>query len=202
MMRGRGACLLSMCALAMLAIAQPAAAFDPETTFARGTWVISPEAGWGAQHNQESFSEHSNLEFWNAGTRFSLLPFGTTGSGPLYGALETGLEPFYQRYYEPKTAFFAGLGAVLRYHFLWLGRFVPYAELAGFAGGTDLKVVEISSDFTFLIFAGVGVSYFVTDTTAAYAGFRYEHVSNGDTSQPNRGFEATLAVMGVSFYLK
>ena len=199
--RGGGG-VMAMLAIAMLAMASPAAAFDAPATFAPRTWVISPEGGSGAQQNLEAFRDESDLRYWNAGVRLGLLPFGTTGSGPFYGALETGLEPFYQRYVEPKPAFFGGLGALLRYHFLSLGRFVPYAEVAGFAGGTDLKVREISSDFTFLIFGGVGASYFVTDTAAIYAGYRYAHVSNGDTSQPNRGFESHLAVMGVSFYLR
>jgi hypothetical protein len=39
----------------------------------------------------------------------------------------------------------------MRYHFLCLGRFVPYAELAAFAGGTNLKITEIRSDFTFML---------------------------------------------------
>lgn len=201
-MRAGGGGVVAALAIAMLTIAAPAAAFDPQTTFAKGTRVISPEGGYGSQLNQEGFSNESDLQFWNVGVRVSLLPFGTTGSGPLFGALEAGLEPFYQRYFEPKTAFFGGLGAVFRYHFLSLGRVVPYAELAGFAGGTDLRVPESQSAFTFLAFGGVGGSYFVTDTTAVYAGYRYQHVSNGNTSRPNRGFEANLGVVGVSFYLR
>src|SRR2546426_5635607 len=71
-----------------------------------------------------------------------------------------GLEPFAQGYIDPVRAYFAGLAAVGRYHFLSLGRFVPYVELAGAAGGTTLRVREIDSAFTFLIFGGVGASYF------------------------------------------
>jgi opacity protein-like surface antigen len=77
---------------------------------------------------------------------------------------------------------------------------VPYVELAGSAGGTDLDIPEIRSAFAFLLFGGVGASVFVSDKTALYAGYRYQHVSNGNTSQPNRGFEANVVVGGLSFY--
>lgn len=30
------------------------------------------------------------------------------------------------------------------------------------------------------------------------AGYRWQHVSNGNTSQPNRGFESSVAVAGLS----
>jgi Lipid A 3-O-deacylase (PagL) len=188
--------------LLVLSVAAPAAAFDPEQTYAKGTLVVSPEASYGWQFNFEDKRRWSHIEFWNAGVRVSLLPLGTSFRGtPLYGALETGLEPIYQRYTEPHDAFFAGLGAVGRYHFLGIGRLVPYVEAAGFVGGTDLRVFEIRSDFAFMVFGGVGTAFFVTDHAALYGGYRWEHLSNGNTSRPNRGFESHVGVAGVSFFL-
>ena len=60
----------------------------------------------------------------------------------------------------------------------------------------------IRSDFTFLLWGGAGASYFVTDRTAVYAGYRYQHVSNGNTSKPNRGFESNVGVVGMSFFFE
>ena len=199
-MRRRTVLLASLALAALLGATGPAAAWDPEGTFTRNAFVISAEGGYGEQFNLESFKDATDLTLANAGIRFGWLPFGAAGPGPLFGALELGLEPFYQRYLEPKTAFFAGLAAVGRYHFLSLGRFVPYLEIAGAAGGTDLKIREIDSEFTFLLFGGVGASFFVTDRAAIYAGYRYVHVSNGNTDRPNRGFEAHTGVVGVSYY--
>lgn len=192
----------TLAALAVFfALCAPAGAYDPEATFHRNGFVLSAEGAYGWQVNVESRPNFSGLEFWDVGVRFGWLPFETIGKGtPLYGALEVGLEPLYQRYVEPDQRFWAGLSAVVRYHFLSLGRFVPYIEAAGSAGGTDLELPEIRSTFAFLIFAGAGASIFVTDRTAVYAGYRFEHVSNGNTSQPNRGFESSVAVVGVSFF--
>jgi hypothetical protein len=189
-------------ALALLLLVSPASAFDASTPFAKGAFVLSVEGGGGKADPWQRHSVNTDIEFWNAGVRVSLLPFGPGGPGPLFGALEVGLEPFYQRYTGNLDAFWAGLAAVGRYHFLSLGRFVPYVEAAGAAGGTDLNILEMDSDFAFLLFAGVGASVFVTDHTAIYAGYRMQHVSNGGTESRNRGFESHTGVIGVSTYFK
>jgi len=199
-MRKHSFAVIVFVALALLT-AVPAAAFDAEETFKKGTVVLSGEGAYGWQLDLEDNRDFSAIEFWDAALRFSLLPFDTLGKGTFgYGALEVGLGPLYQRYVEPERRFWAGLSAVLRYHFLSLGRFVPYVELAGSAGGTDLELPEIRSDFAFLIFGGVGASVFLTDHAAAYAGYRWQHVSNGNTSRPNRGFESNVAVLGLSLF--
>lgn len=184
----------------LLTAAAPVGAFEPEQTFKKHGWVISGEAGGGNQENLEGHRVQTDLTLVNAGMRLSRLPLGTTGQGALYGALEVGLEPFWQRYVDPVGATFGGLGLVARYHFLSWGRLVPYVEVLAGAGATDLRVREIDSTFAFLLFGGVGASVFVTDRTALYAGYRLQHVSNGNTDSPNRGFESHTGVAGVSFF--
>ena len=188
--------------LALLALAPAARAYEAKDTFMQGSLVVSPEVSYGHQMDVEHKTPYTNLDFANIGVRFGWLPFAPAGPGPLYGSLEVGLEPLYQQYIEPKRVYFAGLGLTFRYHFLGLGRLVPYAELAAFAGGTNLKIAEVRSDFTFLIWGGLGLEYFVTDRTALYAGYRYEHVSNGNTAKPNRGVESNAGVVGVSFFFE
>jgi len=185
----------------LLAGAAPVRAFDAEETFKKGTFVLSGEGGYGWQINDEHLRHTSHLEFYDVGARFSVLPLEPLGRARFwYGALELGLEPLYQHYTTPKQAFWAGLSAVVRYHFLALGRFVPYVEIAGSAGGTDLEIPEINSAFAFLVFGGVGASFFLSEKTALYLGYRIQHVSNGDTSKPNRGFESNVVVGGMSLY--
>ena len=188
--------------VALLLAAAPAWAFDAEQTLKKGTFVLSGEGTYGWQVNLEGKRVgETYLEFYDAGVRFSLLPLDTMAkSSFLYGALEVGLEPLYQHYTTPKQAFWAGPAAVGRYHFLGLGRVVPYVEVGGGAGGTDLNVHEIDSTFAFLVFGGLGASVFLSNKTALYAGYRYQHVSNGNTSQPNRGFESNVGVAGISFF--
>jgi lipid A 3-O-deacylase len=176
-------------------------AFDPHQTFAKGAYAISVEAGYGEQVN---LSEDSitGLDFFNAGLRVGFFPWGIHGPGPLAGALEIGLEPLYQQFFDPVDAYFAGLAAVMRYHFTSLGRLVPYVELAASAGYTDLRVREQDTNFVFLLFGGVGASFFITERAAIYAGYRYQHISNANTSDPNRGIDSHTGVLGISRFFR
>ena len=188
-------------AIVVLSLAAPVLAFDPEQTFKKGAFVLSLEGGGGSQNNLENHAVQTGLDLWWIQGRASLLPFGTTGKdGFLYGAFEFGLEPIYQRYTGPVSAYFAGLGLAARYHFLSLGIFAPYIEVGAAAGGTDLRVIEIDSTFAFRLYGGVGASLFLTDNAALYGGYRMVHVSNGNTSRPNRGFETNTGVAGISFF--
>lgn len=187
---------------AALAAPTPTAAFEAAETFQKGTWILSLEGGGGSQENLHSRPDETDFDLWYAGVRVGALPFAPLGGGAVRGSLEIGLEPIYQRYTAGVGAFFAGLALVGRLHFLGLGRVVPYVEVAGAIGGTDLNVREIDSDFTFWLAAGAGASVFVTDRVALYAGYRLVHVSNGGTDDPNRGFEAHTGLAGVSFFFR
>jgi Lipid A 3-O-deacylase (PagL) len=183
--------------VALLSNAQPAEAFDADRIFTKGGYVLSLEGGYGEQFDAWN-TAITGLDAFNVGIRFGFLPWGATGPDPLKGALEIGVEPFYQRFIEPADAFFAGLGVVARYHLLPFGRFVPYLELAAVPGATDLRVREQNTDFVFLLFGGAGASYFITDRTALYAGYRFQHISNAYTDSPNRGINSHTGVVGLS----
>jgi hypothetical protein len=192
---------LVVVALALLGTVHHADAFDVDTAFPKGGYVLSLEGGYGEQFDAWN-TTITGLDFFNAGVRFGFLPWGATGSGPLKGAFEIGLEPIYQRFFNPETAFFAGLGTVARYHLLPLGRFVPYVELGAAPGYTDLRVREQQTNFVFLLFGGIGASYFVTEQTALYAGYRLQHISNAGTSSPNQGINSHTGVVGVSIFFR
>jgi lipid A 3-O-deacylase len=188
--------------LAVLSLVRPAAAFDPEATFARGTTIFGLQVGGGAANNIEGHRTVSDISFITETPRLSYLFFNPFGSGLLRSAFEPGLEGWFQQYLSPHSATAQGLKATGRYHFIGLGRFVPYLEGTAGAGGTSLRVPEIDSTFTFVLEAGAGLSYFVTDKLAVNAGYRFQHISNGHTSNPNRGFNSDSGVVGVSYYFK
>ena len=181
----------------LLGHAPPGEAFDADRVFTKGAFVLSVEGGYGEQFDAWN-TVITGLDAFNTGVRLGFLPWGTTGGGLLKGALEIGVEPFYQRFFEPVDAYFAGLGVVARYHILPFGRFVPYLELAAAPGATDLRVREQNTDVVFLLFGGVGASYFFTDRAAFYAGYRLQHISNANTDSPNRGINSHTGVVGLS----
>jgi lipid A 3-O-deacylase len=193
---------VGVAALAVLSLVRPAAAFDPEAAFARGTTIFGLQVGGGAVNNVEGQRTVSDISFITETPRLSYLFFDPFGSGLLRSAFEPGLEGWFQQYLSPHSATAQGLKVTGRYHFIGFGRFVPYLEVTGGAGGTSLRVPEIDSTFTFVVEAGAGLSYFITDALAINAGYRFQHISNGHTSNPNRGFESDSGVVGVSFHFK
>jgi hypothetical protein len=191
-----------LAALMVLALVRATAAYDAETAFAKGTTIFGLQVGGGVHNNIEQHATVSDISFVNVTPRVSHLFFSPFGSGLLRSAFEPGLEGWFQYYLSPDSATAAGLKAAFRYHFIALGRFVPYLEATAGAGGTSLKVPEINSTFTFVLEGGAGVSYFVTDTVALNFGYRFQHISNGNTSQPNRGFNSDSGVFGVTYFFK
>ena len=194
--------LVAVTAVAVLSSARPAPAYDAEAAFARGTTIFGLQIGGGAINDVEDQRTVSDISFINVTPRVSYLFFSPFGAGWLRSAVEPGIEGWFQYYRSPHSATAEGLKLALRYHFIGLGRLVPYLEATGGAGATNLRVPEIDSTFTFVAEAGVGLSYFVTDTVALNAGFRFQHISNGNTSSPNRGFNSNSGVVGVSFHFK
>ncbi|HEV8438268.1 MAG TPA: acyloxyacyl hydrolase [Methylomirabilota bacterium] len=179
-----------------------ARAFEADGQFAKGTTIVSLQAGGGAQNNVEGHRTISGISFVNFTPRLSYLPFEPFGSGWFRSALEPGVEGWFQYYFEPDTATAEGLKAALRYHFIGFGRLVPYLEVTGGAGATNLDVKEINSTFTFVLEGGAGFSYFVAPGVAVNLGYRFQHISNGNTAPPNRGFNSHSGVAGVSFFFR
>jgi opacity protein-like surface antigen len=199
-MRGRGVvAVVAIVAAVWLAPAR-AAAFDPDGSFAKDTVIFSLQVGGGTQNNVEEHGRLSDISFVNFTPRLSWLPFGPVGSGWLHGAFEPGLEGWFQYYLEPREATAEGLKAVGRYHFLSLGRVVPYAELGAGVGASSLKLLEIRATLNFVLEAGVGLSYFLADDVAFTAGYRFQHISNGNVERPNRGFNSDTGTLGVSYF--
>ena len=189
-------------AVAVCGTAATALAFDAEKTFQRGTVVFSLQGGGGEQNNVEGHGRLSHISFVTFTPRVSILPFDPVGNGWLRGSLETGLEGWFQHYLEPHDATAQGLKAAARYHFLSGGRLVPYVEVTAGLGGSSLKTLELRSTLNFVLEAGVGLSYFVTDKVALNAGYRFQHMSNGNVERPNRGFNSDTGALGVSYFFQ
>lgn len=184
------------------AVPTVAAAFAADMAFAKGTTVLGLQAGGGVQNNIAGDPPITGISFVNVMPRLSYLPFEPFGSGWLKSAIEAGLEGWVQIYLEPRVFTAEGLKIALRQHFVSLGPLVPYLEATAGAGGTNLNVRETRSHFTFVLDGGTGVSYFVTSGVALNIGYRFQHLSNGNTGHPNRGVNSNTGVAGVSFHFR
>src|SRR5262245_52881496 len=80
----------------------PAHAYDADATFAAGTWIAGVQVGGGKDLQLQEF-EASDVSFVNLLPRVSRLPWSPFGSGWYRGALELGLEGWFQYYVQPKA---------------------------------------------------------------------------------------------------
>jgi hypothetical protein len=118
------------------------------------------------------------------------------------GQVSVGAEMVYIQFQEPILTHGIGFNPKIKYTFAALDRIRPYAEFAGGPFWTDLggKIPEESSRFNFIVTAGFGVSYFLTDRATLNVGYRFHHISNGGTHYPNIGLNASLPFGGFSFF--
>ncbi len=124
------------------------------------------------------------------------------GSGLVAGNVELLIEPIAAHYSQPFSASALGGSLVIKYNFLSFGRWMPF--WGGGAGvlWTDLapRIPEQSTKFNFILQAGPGVSYFVSENWAITAGFRFHHISNAGLGERNVGLNAWLFTLGFSFF--
>lgn len=198
-MRGARAWLTAAALVTILALPGAGAAQDANEVFTKGKVLASFLVGGGAQNHVQSWDEYSDLSFLNFNARLGLLPFDAVGPGWLRGSLEVALEAWMQQFLEPDSASALGIKGGVRYHLLSFGRFVPYLEVAAGIGYTNLNVIEMNSSHTFVLEGGAGLSYLLSDAIAVSIGYRFQHLSNGDTESPNQGINSDSGVIGITF---
>ncbi len=124
------------------------------------------------------------------------------GNGWYRGQVSLGAEMVYLQFREPLLTHGIGVTPKVKYTFVAHGRLRPYVEFAGGPFWTDLggRIPEESSQFNFVLTAGVGLSFFITPQSAVNVGYRFHHISNAGTQYPNLGLNASLPFAGFSFY--
>jgi lipid A 3-O-deacylase len=125
-----------------------------------------------------------------------------SGDGWYRGQVSIGAEMVYIQFQEPVVTHGIGFTPKIKYTFVALNRLRPYVEFAGGPFWTDLggQIPEESSQFNFVLTAGVGLSYFFTSQAAFNVGYRFHHISNAGTHYPNLGLNSSLPFGGFSFY--
>ena len=67
---------------------------------------------------------------------------------------------------------------------------------------SNLGVKELRSRHVFSLEGGLGVSYLLTPSLALTGGYRFQHLSNANTEDPNVGINSSTGVFGASFFFK
>lgn len=115
------------------------------------------------------------------------------------GTLQLALEPFCNPVTEPDSGVETGLNVFFRY----LHPVAPSVKLVGEIGSGPMYLSIDSREqgeagFNFLNQFGLGAQVSVSDNSAITLGYRFRHLSNAGTSEPNRGINSNAVVLSYS----
>jgi len=176
-------------------------AADPTPKITVGTQEVGLSVGYLLPHRltQDHTTKQQGVALMPSWMMTLTDPIG----GSWYrGQVSLGAEMVYIELQEPFLTHGLGFTPKIKYTFIALDRLRPYVEFAGGPFWTDLagKIPEESSRFNFILTAGFGISYFLTNQVALNVGYRFQHISNAGTHYPNLGLNASLPFGGFSFY--
>ena len=103
---------------------------------------------------------------------------------------------------EPRSGVAGGGVLMFRYNFLPGGNFIPFVEAGGGFLGLSFDVDGQDNGFNFSVQGGLGCHYFVSERTALTGEWRWIHISNADTREPNDGLDSSLFLVGMSLFLE
>lgn len=132
--------------------------------------------------------------------RWGIFLTDVVGKVPYKGTLEFLLEPIAMFQFEPKKRYAVGLSALFRYNF-WTGsKVTPFFDAGAGIIQTDFGLPEQGSNFNFQPQAGAGLHILLNRGTALTFQYRFHHISNASTADPNSGINSSLFLAGISFF--
>jgi len=190
--------------------AEPVAAEAPSATwFARGSKQLSLSLGYGLGFRTGSKEARSRARELGDVSLVEVIPrFGIGVSDPLGGEawyrgnLEALFEGALVFNTNPRFGYALGGGSTLRYNFLSWDRFVPFLDANFGMVYMDFDLEGQSDGFNFNVGFGAGFHQFLSQHTALTPAVRYQHFSNAGLSEPNRGINDVLFLVGVSYFWK
>ena len=179
---------------------QPLGASAAEERFHFGTTELTFAAGGSFSH-QTVGQDVESIEGFQVLPHFGVFLSDEHGPGWVRGNFELVAEPTLV-YLTSKSASATagGLSALGRWVFGagWVVR--PYVEFGlGILGG-QMDFRQTNCDVNFIIEAGPGLSWFVSDRVAITAGYRFQHISNASRCDQNLGINSSLFILGASYF--
>ena len=102
---------------------------------------------------------------------------------------------------QPRDGLGGGAAATLRYDFLRARPVFPFVEAGLGLGGIDFDTDQ-PDGFIFIVQAGGGAHWRVTRSLAVTLQYRFLHLSNAGTREPNNGINAHMSLVGPTLFLR
>ena len=188
--------------LPLLIIAGATVAKALETPpFPAGSTEYSFLAGYGITHR--GFGKtHTQVQTVDFIGRFGLFLSDELGDKWYRGQFEHVLELPLHLAVDPKTGIMTGGNLLAKWNFTGLKneRFLPYVFAGGGVLYVDLGLPTMGSRLNFSYGGGTGLQYLVRDDLALSAEYRYHHISNAGTAEPNEPLNSSKILFGISLF--
>lgn len=161
--------------------------------FRKGRVEIGLQAGGGLSLQDEPRS----------GTVFALLPrvgyvLYEAESGAR-GSLEIAAQPSYLTVFQGPTSHVWGLATLLKYNIRTGTRVIPFVELGAGVSLATRRTASLGSNFNFILQAGVGLQYTISDQYVLHFQWLYQHLSNANLYPDNLGLNTGTFLLGASW---
>ncbi|MBI4837696.1 MAG: acyloxyacyl hydrolase [Nitrospirae bacterium] len=106
--------------------------------------------------------------------------------------------PFY-RVMHPETAIITGLNFLACWNFTASKKIIPYISAGGGPVYTNLNAPELGSQFHGNYQARAGFHYLISKNMAVDFHYRFHHISNANTADPNSPLNSSKMLFGISY---
>jgi len=166
---------------------------DKKQEFAFLTGYGITHRGFGATRTQ--------VQTWDAIARYGHFLSDEVGKGSWYqGRHQLLVEVPYHMALDHNARSMVGGYLLGSWKFTSIKDFAPYV----FAGGgilyVDLGLPSMGTKLDFCYQGGTGLQYFISPDVALTAEYRYHHISNAGTANPNEPLNSSKFLLGVSLY--
>ena len=156
-------------------------------------------SGYGITHRGFG-ATRTQVQTFDTIARFGLFLSKERGCGWLKGRHELLLELPLHLVVDPKVSPIVGGYVLGSWKFTSSNEFIPYL----FAGGgilyVDLGLPTMGSRLDFCYQGGAGIQYFIRRNTSIDLEYRYHHISNAGTAEPNEPLNSSIILLGVSIF--
>jgi lipid A 3-O-deacylase len=183
--------------LIILSQALPVSADNTVSTATREYGVLT---GYGISHIGFGATRHQ-VQTWDLILRAGFFLSDDVGKGSWYqGRHEILLELPYHMAVDHGGRSMVGAYVLGHWRFTSLDKFVPYVLAGGGPLYVDLGLPTMGTKWCYSYQGGTGLQYFIDKKTALNMEYRYHHISNAGTAEPNEPINSSKILLGVSVY--
>ncbi|BCS54291.1 acyloxyacyl hydrolase [Geobacter sp. SVR] len=188
---------LATVVMLLIAIPQDSSAGNP-VSLADGEYGFL--TGYGISHIGFGATQHQ-VQTWDAIARAGFFMSGELGQGHWYqGRHETVFELPYHMAVDHGGRSMVGFYVLGHWRFTGLESMAPYVFAGGGPVYVDLGLPTMGTKLCFSYQGGTGLQYFLDSSKALDLQYRYHHISNAGTAEPNEPLNSSKILMGISVF--